>query len=532
MKLPTLFAAFAFAYLLFFTQGLPPFWEALQTFESFTTQSFLSLVQQTLSFSGNVLEKNTPAHGLYFKTVFFLFGQDVGKWRVAKALAFASMIFVLVLLLQELFVSRTAVVSGALLITTSFPLYIHSMVIDEPFILAEFWKYAALLVFFKDLRSPTFSFWRICLLYSSLLLAFKTYPPAIAILPPLVFFTALYYRHFMKRYFFAFLLIGIMVFPFSNFLSGTIAGPFGIHLENVPLVFLQGLRQNLFSPLAAIDFSNYTFRGLYWKPFPFVVTFFGLWTILISFVFLTYSLLRKRFASASEKLVRFPCFQLVLFAFVWMLSEFPIFVSVPEPALRYTSAFITPLVIALTSIILFLRTRVRQRTQRSARRLLCTVVIVIILINMTHTFFFRALLGSETIAMEHVSHVLKNTSNACVVYAPLFVADHFLYLNTTNTYAIRTDLRRIPTIQPYHYSGDYFRSLKSSCSRIFIVQYKSFLDASRFPPLAYEEHKEMKLIQHIIGKEDTLYDSLIALLQRKSLLAPLHREYFLWEFRI
>src|SRR3989344_636187 len=172
----------AFVYILFFTQSLPILWEGNLFHEGFAKQNVLSLLEQTFSFKGNILEKAEPAYGLYFKLVFKIFGYNFNGFRISKAVIFAITAMILFKINQELFKKTQHAIIATALSALSFPIYIHTMVLDESFIIAEMYKFAAILMFLKDIKQERTNVLHKILILLLTIFAFKTYPPSAAII--------------------------------------------------------------------------------------------------------------------------------------------------------------------------------------------------------------------------------------------------------------------------------------------------------------------------------------------------------------
>ncbi len=521
----------AFAYIFFFTQALPPFWEAYQFHEGFARQSAFSLLWQTISFSGNVLEKAEPAYGLYFKLLFAVFGYDFsGGFRIVKAFVFASVVVALFCICRYLFTDWRIAVFPPILVMTAYPVYIHTMVFDEAFILAEFLKLTAIAIFLSDLTSEKSSLGKQVLIFLLSVLAFKSYPPAASIFPLFVLTVLFFHRNKVKHYGVLLCLLFIMIFPFSSFTTGKTSGPFGFHLENIPQLFTNDLGKNSMSPLNAFDLSDYTFRGLYWKSFPNLITFFGIWLIIISLsVFIVTGC---RYVQREEKEKRkWSASSIFVFGVIWMFVEIPIFISVPEPATRYLSAFIVPFIISSCALVSYMLKNIPLRFVTSAKCGIVIVVGLIVVANILNTTFFRIRLGSDIIAMGKVSMILEETTNSCIVYAPIYVADQYLLLNKTNKrHEIRNDLIRIQAKGKEDFTIEKLRHYKEKCVRLFVVQQKSIMRQTLFPSFDYRKEKEMHLVQHIQGINKSLFDRFLLFIRDVFHTRNWFNEYLLWEY--
>lgn len=523
--LAVLLGSIAAFYLFFFTQSLPIFWEAHQFHATFAQQTWTSLFWQTISLSGNVFEKAEPAYGLYFKTIFAFTHHDFDGFRLAKIIVFTITTLLLFKISNHLFSDRKMAMLSTLLAMLSFPVYIHTMIPDEAFIIAEMWKFACIFVFLKDINKPTTSLANHVLIVICALFAFKTYPPAASATGLLIAFTLLRRKTQFKRYAIIFALLFIMIFPFSSITNGKTSGPFGIVWENIPAVFFTNLARTITSPFASLDFSDYTFRALYWKPLPDLITFFGIWALVISII-------TMRFYREQTPNLPWTSRDITWFSTIWMIVELPLFISVPEPAIRYASAFITPFSLFFIHSLYRAHHHAPAKFSLHAKYAIYFIVLFMMSTNIFNTFYFRALLGSDVIAMNKVSQIIEREKNSCIIYLPTYLADQYLLVDTTNNqYNLRTDLTRIKATGKEQFQKIYFEKTKPNCSHLFIVQQKSITRGTLFPPIDFTQQKNMRLVKRVIGRENTLFDAFVSFLTKTFAIKNLYNEYNLWEYR-
>ena len=518
----------AFVYILFFTQSLPILWEGNLFHEGFAKQNVLSLLEQTFSFKGNILEKAEPAYGLYFKLVFKIFGYNFNGFRISKAVIFAITAMILFKINQELFKKTQHAIIATALSALSFPIYIHTMVLDESFIIAEMYKFAAILMFLKDIKQERTNVLHKILILLLTIFAFKTYPPSAAIIGFFMASSFILDRKQVKKYFLLFIVLLALILPFSTHLE-KMSGPFGAHWENLQQVFTKDLTNNLISPFKAIDFSEYTFRALYWKALPNIITFFGFWTIILSLAITAFN---KYFQKQEQLETPFKLkFKKIFWlCIIWIICELPIFIYVPEPAIRYASAIITPLSILFVSHIAKAQSLLNGKILVYSKYLLYFTIAFIILTNLLNTFFFRALLGSDIIAMDKVSQIVEKDRHNCILYAPTYAEQYVIVDKTNNNYDIKTDIKRIKATTKQEFSEQNFKEQKKQCNRLFIVQQKAITRNVLFPPIDFTKYKNMKLVKQILGENDSFFDKFYFMLKSTFNTKNLYNEYYLWEY--
>ena len=222
---------------------------------------------------------------------------------------------------------------------------------------------------------------------------------------------------------------------------------------------------------------------------------------------------------------------ILLFAATWMLVELPIFISVPEPATRYLSAFIIPFVLFSCTLVSNMLKKIPLPVVRIAKCGIFIIVCLIVIANVLNTTFFRIRLGSDVIAMEKVSTLLEKTTNSCIVYAPSYVADQYLLLNKTNNrHELRTDLRRILAKGKEDFTMEKLKAYKENCPHLFVVQQKSIMRQTPFPSIDYRKEKEMQLVAHIQGINNSLFDKILLFTRDIFHTRNWFNEYLLWEY--
>lgn len=518
----------AFFYMFFFTQSLPIFWEAHLSFADWAKTDAGYFIKEIFDLTGNILNKEVVVFSLFFKLNFALFGYDFEWFRIAKAVIFTAMIFLIFKINNIIFTKNKYALVATTLSATSFPIYIHTMVFDEPFILAELLKLNALFLFLIDVKSQKTSFIRQTAIFIFSLLAFKTYTPAGTVIPILATFLITTHRKLIKRYSIILILLFIFIAPFSSITTGKTTGPFGAVFENIPQVFIKDFEENILSPLKAIDFSEYTFRALYWKPLPNIITFFGFWTFILSILGIKF---HKYFHSQrpQETPFKMQYKEIWQLCVIWIICELPIFISVPEPAIRYASAIITPLSILFISYVAQAQNFLDGRILVYSKYFVYFAVGFIVMTNILNTFFFRALLGSDVMAMDKATQIIEQDKNNCILYMPTYAEQYVIVDKTSNNYDLRTDIQRIQATKK-DYTPKRLKEMKEQCNRLFIVQQKAITRNVMFPPIDFLKYEHMKLVTRLSGDNNSWFDKFYFALREIFSIKNLYNEYYLWEY--
>lgn len=528
IKLQLFLVSAVFIYILFFTQKLPIFWEAHLSFSDWAKTDAGYFIKEIFDLTGNILNKEVVVFSLFFKLNFALFRYDFEWFRIAKAVIFTAMIFLIFKINTVIFTKNKYAFIATALSATSFPIYIHTMVFDEPFILAELLKLSALFLFLIDVKSQKKSFIRQTAIFIFSVLAFKTYTPAGTTMPILAAFLITTQRKLIKRYSIILIILFIFIAPFSSIITGKASGPFGTVFQNIPQVFIKDFEENILSPLKAIDFSQYTFRALYWKPLPNIITFFGFWTLILSILVIkAHKYFHSQRPQETPFKMQYP--EIWRLCVIWIICELPIFISVPEPAIRYASAIITPLSILFISYVARAQNFLDGRILIYSKYFVYFAVGFIVMTNILNTFFFRALLGSDVIAMDKVTQIIEQDKNNCILYMPTYAEQYVIVDKTSKTYDLRTDIQRIQATKK-DYLPERLKEMKNRCNRLFVVQQKAITRNVMFPPIDFSKYEHMKLVARLSGDNDSLFDKFYFALREIFGIKNLYNEYYLWEY--
>ncbi len=158
--------------MYFFTSGVPFFWDDHEFHQGFYERSLKEDVFRLFSYEESALDSNRPGYSLFFKSLFFFFKFDFEKYRLVKALVFAAAICAAFFLSKEFIDSMKIrfLFTGAVMF--SFPIYIHTLVFDEPFIIAELLKLIAIILFFKDIELNNISVRNQILIFTDFIICF------------------------------------------------------------------------------------------------------------------------------------------------------------------------------------------------------------------------------------------------------------------------------------------------------------------------------------------------------------------------
>ena len=208
----------------------------------------------------------------------------------------------------------------------------------------------------------------------------------------------------------------------------------------------------------------------------------------------------------------------------------PIFLLIPEPATRYASAIMTPIAILFIAYTARAKYFLTGTKRQYFNYLLCVTITFIVLSNILNTVHFRALLGSDVVAIDNVSQIAENEHNNCIVYVPTYAEQYVIVDKTSNDYSLRKDIKRIKANKKDDYNDDKLKELKQNCNKLFVVQQKSITRNTLFPPIDFSKNKNMKLIAHIVGENNSLFDQTYFVIKKTFNTRNLYNEYYLWEY--
>lgn len=485
-KVPFIIFILSFSYMAFLTYDVPFFWDDHEFHEKYLSSLISDLVLDLFNFdSENITHTSRPIYGIFVKTLFYFFGFNFVAYRIIKALIFAG-VFVLLYFLSEQFIKKKMFMIMFIVSTfLSFPYYIHTLVFDEPFIIAELFKIFAFLLLFKDIASEKKSIYRQLSIGMLCLLAIRTYNPAGSTMIILFIFILLHFK-LIKRYILLLLFLFVISFPWTILIRDVnIFGPHGFSTTHFAKIFMSNYQIYI---LPTIYISN-----LYYLPFSAIFTAFGFGLFILCLALITY----KRALSVNT--IKF------FFIPIWFLAEVPLLLALPESAIRYTSAFIPSIFLVL--FCMCERTFNLIRVKKFFKFLVIFFVVGIILLNLMHTVIFRIGWGNTFIGNQKVTDFLEcyREKDSEVFYYAGSVANEYIPLKKyTNNYKL-ADL-------PYNKisSEDFFNKnnlIKLAENKtIYIIQRETVRKTEKFPSTDLSDYKTFEKIAIIKGKNTSLFN--------------------------
>ncbi len=490
----------SFAFMFFLTADVPPHWES-HLFVEGAFSNYLPTVFLSIAKLGDAVA--TASHGpvnvLYYRTLFFVFGYEFILYRLVKSLFFAGTILSF-FLLSTLFLKLRYALMSALFLSFSFPIFIQTFVFDEGFIIGEFFKMAALYVFFVSLQDISIK--KRCMFFVLALLAIRTYTPAFSIVGTVFGYLALLKREKIKYYLILIFLLLLLKFPTgpSAFTFGD--SSYGFKVAVAKKVFFENIPRFVFSPLPK-------FSELYYRPYVSVLTFFGFWLFLFSIfivIFKNYLHLKLPNVIGTEQPKSRKEF--ILFFSLWFLCELPILFFLPEHAIRYTAALTAPIVLLFCT---FFQRSFDIIQVRSAKYILTLFFISLLLVNISYATLFRATWGSAFIGMEEVSSFIRDNlptgKKAKLFYYATSAAPeyHVVEVNEAKKYTVSQ--RVLPLNMDLNsISVEFLEKEKTEVYDVYVVKRVTSFGRSEYPSIHFEEYTNLKHIKTIEGKKKGLFD--------------------------
>lgn len=481
-----------FCYMYLFTSGIPFFWDDHEFHQDFYERSFKDTVLSIFSFQESALDSSRPIYGLFFKLLFFFFKFNFEMYRLIKALIFAASICA-AFVLSNRFISSTKLrLIFISVVTFNFPIYIHTLVFDEPFIIAELFKLMGIILFLKNFGNQETNIKNQILVFLFSILAIRTYNPASSVIILLFVFVLFFNFEKLKKYFILLVSLATISFPFARLASLNFSGPHGTNFGNLLNFFGDNSANYILSP--SINFNN-----LYYKPAIAVLTFFGFFLIIlliIIFIKLYFSDVdcRKKMAEKKNEF---------LFLFIWFFAELPLLVSLPEHAVRYLSSFIIPFYL----IVFLIFDVLKKKFNKKIFYLFVLLIIGIMLTNLAYISAFRIGWGSQFIANQKALDFIEsqNKTNFTAIYYSQSAAYDFvpLYKNISD-YKIK-DLEKFSmTNNLSHFSEEYLKILPYE--KVYIIQKISANGRSVLPPISLNYRKDLNESHSFVGIKNNLFD--------------------------
>lgn len=480
----------AIVYINYFTLSVPYFWDC-PWFVFHDPGLVKGFIKDTLILTQDKLENDRPFMNLFFYFNTRLFGRDYFYLRLVKNIFFGFYIVLAYILARRFIQDRFYSLILVVFVLFSFPVFIHEVVLSEPFIYTEPVKILAFLLFLYDFNRAKTSVLRQISIAVLLHLIFKSYSPNYSAFITLLLFTLLYDYRKVKRY--SFLLVYLLA---VNFPLGKIINP-ALNKESSRVALNIGQFYSFFikdffrNPLATPSFRN-----IYYKSFLQVLTPTLFLTTLYYFIRLI-AASNSRFIKENK--------MAFCFAFAYLIPESIIWFLLPEPASRYFSSQVLPIALFI-SLILFSARRYLVRLKPS-KAFVILIFLVYVGYNFTYTYFFRATWLSSEIGKRKAADYIETirADNTLVLFKRESVAPDYFPLNTDGDFYKAPE--GIMYLSPGNYSSEYLKSFKDY-KEIYIVQKETSFKKNKVPNLNLENRPDLVLVKVIEGKTDSLFDKI------------------------
>jgi hypothetical protein len=463
----TLLFLIAFAYIFFFTSGVPPFWEEQVYQSDYVQESTLHWVKEIFFSFGknNILDADRPFDALLFKGLFAVTGYNYMLMRFFKALLFGIFVVLLYSFVNKYVKNKTAACSVSLFIMFSFSLYIHTLVFAEPYLLTETLKLGIFLLFLKDYYSQKTSYHTQFVVGLLFLLSIRAYLPAYSTMGILFAFVLLDNWKRIKRYAFLFLffLLSAFPYPFTTQIGGGMA--LVPNLWSIQHFFFTDVLYYVTTPMIS-------FKTLYYKPLFALLTFFGFWLITIFFVLFCFrgyfiarftkytqpqpkpiTLSMRLNIARQHKVPNNRCGRAysqehgkddffsgvnkrsaAIFFVVWLFAELPLWIVLPEHATRYATSILLPFCLLLTLMVMQVFSLVRKEYRRFFALFTLTLLFFALVTNLAYVTAFRAGWGSSFIAIEKTQDFIAQDKegNTLALYFGQSVAEEYYAINKSS----------------------------------------------------------------------------------------------------
>lgn len=459
----------SFFYIYFLTQNIPIFFEG--------REFLIKLVQKPLNYwlkeifyfgATNPLNSVGEADGFLAILLQYFFGYNENIYRIIKAIFFAGT-STLIFKLAKLLMKEKFALIATTIITLSFPYFLQNIIYDEPFIYSEFFKIAALILLFKDLKNSSLK--NNIGILSFTFISFRLYHIAISILGIL----GLIFLISKKiRYLCIIIILFFFIFPRSLSETHLTSPAYFPKLTIINEFFILGFKKT---------FRTFpTLLGLYHRPFWDIITPAGILLISFIIIFIIYYRIKWKFPAKVLS--------------IWALTEFPLFIFIPESAIRYSAGILTPLVLLTFYFFDQAHQRMKKNYQKPTLVIVCILISIIILTNIAYTITFRTTWGSGFItAGKTIDYLQQKNKELIIGYEPMQVAPDFVPIDTTTRpYAIDKKLQFVSYIKPI--KQDYIVQRITSSGK------------------KYPENLNGTIETEIIGTTNNLFDTLFKPLRK------------------
>lgn len=531
----------ATGYIFFFTQGIPFFWDDHAFNEHYLSYKTGHWIAEMLpSFQGFHIEDAREIYGIFVSVLFSLFGYEFFYYRFAKALIFGLLfVFVFLFCLRILKNSHLSFFL-CLFPLFSFPLFIHTFVFDEPFIIMELFKIAAFTFFlpwYIAYKQKQTKLWNISLLLFLFLafLSIHSYITGYSILAIIPAFLILdHWKTFSQsKLLLAVLILALLIAVPLGYTVLSHSAPHGISVHPPLRAFLPAWGETAFSLVP-------TFDALYYKPFSTIISFFGIWLLFLSLaLFLLHTFRNTKYVFLFHE----PSLQeehdsntqtFVFFLFTWILCELPLWITLPEHAIRYTSTIMIPISILLGFFVFSTYSLLAQNWKRYFLVFILFCLFFACITNVLYTTAFRTGWGSSFIAIDAAAQYLGNhapQNSIAIYYVPSAGDEYVLLTNKPGNYSTRKDPFFLKTANPDDFSTEALLNQSEKYASVFVLQ-RITPQGNLLPDAVLENREDLEHVMTFSGRGSTFFDSItaifFALLERE----PLSTQVVLYEVRI
>lgn len=516
----------AFGYIFFLSAGVPPFWEE-QVYQGWYVQEpMLTHIKDIFLGFGhnNIFSSGRPFDAVLFKVLFSITGYNYVAMRFAKAFIFGFFIVLIFSLVRKFTKNEIAAHCSSFFIMCTLSLYIHTLVFAEPYLFTEVLKLIIFFLFFNDYFAEKTSFFKQFFIGLLFLLSIRTYQPAYSTMGILILFVLLHNWRNLKKYAYLFVFFIIAAIPWP--LTTNIGGNLSPKLWSIQHFFLNDISHYILTPVISL-------QGLYYKPFFALLTFFGVWLILLFSLFLLFQPLFRRVlpalfiasenvAESREKKESINTKTIVLFLFVWLAAELPLWIILPEHATRYANSILLPFIFLLTLMILHVFASIKDHYKKFFASFVIICVLLAILTNVSYVFAFRGGWGSSFIAIEKTQDYLADQKNgrAVVLYFGQSVAEEYYAINkSSESHELIETLTFKQLKETSDFSEQAILSYIEKYDEVYVLK-RVTSGNTELPAVPLRDYSFLTEIQTIEGtKAYDPFDSVIALLTKMRVLS-------------
>lgn len=410
----------AFSYISFFTNGVPIFFEDRQAMADQVQQTGSNWVKKVfLPGSENPLVSMGEMPGLLMWTLNKLFGFNESAHRIIKGLFFAGVISLTYLLASRIMRKKNAFLCTAIILF-SFSHFLQTFIYYELLIYAELFKIGLIILLLNDLRLPQLK--RLPALFALAVMSFRFYHPAMSTVGIL---GLIFLKTRKIRY--AIITAAVLVFVIPRNGASLVNPEYSPKLNIINQFFVSGAWKTI------TTYPHIT--NLYHRPFWDVITPAGI--IFVLFVITIAVAYKLKWTKEA---------QLIL---IWAAAELPLYVFLPEPAIRYAASILTPFILLTFYFFDAGCQHMKPKHQKLLSVAAYTVIIIIVITNLAYTTTFRATWGSGFIAAEKTMEYLQaKNKTLTIAYQPMQLAPDFVPIDTsTEPYRIDEKLQFTPYSQ-------------------------------------------------------------------------------------